>query len=171
MSRAFFVGTATYLGLDPEIILDEYRSRFVIPTTHEPFGGTRPCGRGITADATGLAFIAVVCLLILGAPLRASVCAKPRQPEPYGEPERPLALAQSTHHAAADGLPVGDQLPRQRAECHQHRRASGLLRGGAQEQRHRDADIPVDHGTGRQLGAHGDGEVAIVVGGDPAISR
>jgi cytoskeletal protein RodZ len=65
--KGFLRSYAAYLGLDARIILDEYRSR-VEPNVqpHEPFGGTSALGRPHAHRRRNtLAFVAVVCLLLL----------------------------------------------------------------------------------------------------------
>ena len=65
--KGFLRSYAAYLGLDARIILDEYRSR-VEPNVqpHEPFGGTSALGRPHAHRRRNtLAFVAVVCLLVL----------------------------------------------------------------------------------------------------------
>jgi cytoskeleton protein RodZ len=63
--KGFLRTYATYLDLDPRIILDEYRSRGLADVEHEPFGGSsalRPRGH---RSRNTLAFVAVLCLLVL----------------------------------------------------------------------------------------------------------
>ena len=65
--KGFLRSYAAYLGLDARIILDEYRSR-IEPNVqpHEPFGGTSALGRPHAHRRRNtLAFVAVVCLLVL----------------------------------------------------------------------------------------------------------
>jgi cytoskeletal protein RodZ len=65
--KGFLRSYAAYLGLDARIILDEYRSR-VEPNVqpHEPFGGSSALGRPHAHRRRNtLAFVAVVCLLVL----------------------------------------------------------------------------------------------------------
>ena len=64
--KGFLQTYATYLGLDATIILDEYRSRAMPRDEHQPFAGSSVIGKphGHRRRNT-LAFIAVVCLLVL----------------------------------------------------------------------------------------------------------
>ena len=66
--KGFLRTYSGYLGLDPEVILGEYRSR-VSPASekHEPFGGSSVIGKPHShRDRNTLVFVAVICLLVLG---------------------------------------------------------------------------------------------------------
>ena len=66
--KGFLRTYSTYLGLDPDIILDEYRSR-VGPAreNHEPFGGSSVIGKPHSHRGRNtLVFVAILCLLVLG---------------------------------------------------------------------------------------------------------
>ncbi len=65
--KGFLRTYSIYLGLDADVMLDEYRSRFEPNEEHEPFGGNSALGRPHAHRRRNtLTFIAVVCLLILG---------------------------------------------------------------------------------------------------------
>jgi hypothetical protein len=65
--KGFLRTYSLYLGLDADVILEEYRSRFEPNEEHEPFGGNSALGRPHAHRRRNtLTFIAVVCLLILG---------------------------------------------------------------------------------------------------------
>ncbi|HUK77682.1 MAG TPA: RodZ domain-containing protein [Thermoleophilia bacterium] len=65
--KGFLRTYSAYLGLDANVMLDEYRSRFEPNEEHEPFGGNSALGRPHAHRRRNtLTFIAVVCLLILG---------------------------------------------------------------------------------------------------------
>jgi cytoskeleton protein RodZ len=64
-AKGFLRGYATYLGLDPEIILDEYRSRYRQPPDKGPFAGSSTLRPRHHRRRSGLAFVAVVAVLIL----------------------------------------------------------------------------------------------------------
>ncbi len=65
--KGFLRTYCEYLGLDANVILDEYRSRFEPDEEHEPFGGNSALGRPHAHRRRNtLTFVAVVCLLILG---------------------------------------------------------------------------------------------------------
>ncbi len=65
--KGFLHSYSLYLGLDADVILEEYRSRFEPNEEHEPFGGNSALGRPHAHRRRNtLTFIAVVCLLILG---------------------------------------------------------------------------------------------------------
>lgn len=64
--KGFLQTYAQYLGLDPAIILDEYRSRGLTRHEHQPFGGSSVIGKPRSHRRRNtLAFIAVACLLVL----------------------------------------------------------------------------------------------------------
>lgn len=64
--KGFLQTYAVYLGLDPSIILDEYRSRGTSREEHQPFGGSSVIGKPhVHRRRNTLAFIAVACLLVL----------------------------------------------------------------------------------------------------------
>ena len=66
--KGFLRTYATYLALDPEVILDEYRSRAVkTAETQEPFGGVSMLGAPRSHRGRNtVVFVAVICLLVLG---------------------------------------------------------------------------------------------------------
>jgi cytoskeleton protein RodZ len=64
--KGFLRTYSEYLGLDPRMILDEYRSRFMPNEEIEPFGGSSALGRPRrTRRRSNLAFVAVAALLVL----------------------------------------------------------------------------------------------------------
>ena len=67
--KGFLRTYATYLALDPEVILDEYRSRGAKTSeTQEPFGGVSMLGAPRSHRGRNtVVFVAVICLLLLGA--------------------------------------------------------------------------------------------------------
>ncbi len=65
--KGFLRTYSAYLGLDANVILEEYRSRFEPYEDHEPFGGHSALGRPRAHRRRNtLAFVAIVCLMILG---------------------------------------------------------------------------------------------------------
>ena len=66
--KGFLRTYATYLTLDPEVILDEYRSRGVkTAEIQEPFGGVSMLGAPRSHRGRNtVVFVAVICLLVLG---------------------------------------------------------------------------------------------------------
>jgi cytoskeletal protein RodZ len=65
--KGFLRTYSQYLGLDPDVMLEEYRSRFEPNEEHEPFGGHSALGKPHAHRRRNtLAFVAVICLLILG---------------------------------------------------------------------------------------------------------
>ncbi len=64
--KGFLRTYSTYLGLDADIIIDEFRSRTGPVPEHEPFGGVSALGKPYSHRGRNtLAFAAVVCLLVL----------------------------------------------------------------------------------------------------------
>ena len=66
--KGFLRTYSTYLGLDPDVILGEYRSR-VGPASEkdEPFGGSSVIGKPHSHRGRNtLVFVAILCLLVLG---------------------------------------------------------------------------------------------------------
>jgi cytoskeletal protein RodZ len=64
--KGFLRTYSEYLGLDPRMILDEYRSRFMPSEEIEPFSGSSALGRPRRQRRrSNLAFVAVAALLVL----------------------------------------------------------------------------------------------------------
>jgi len=63
--KGFLRTYSTYLGLDHEIILEEYRSRFEPHEEHDAFGGSSALRPRRHVRRNTLAFVAVVCLMVL----------------------------------------------------------------------------------------------------------
>lgn len=67
--KGFLRTYATYLGLDPDVIIGEYRSREgrTSRIQEEPFGGVSTLGRPRSHRGRNtIVFVAVICLLVLG---------------------------------------------------------------------------------------------------------
>jgi transcriptional regulator with XRE-family HTH domain len=68
--KGFLRTYSTYLGLDPDVIIGEFRSRGMVPSAehHEPFGGSSVIGkpRGHRGRNT-IVVVAIVCLIALAA--------------------------------------------------------------------------------------------------------
>jgi cytoskeletal protein RodZ len=65
--KGFLRTYSDYLGLDAEVMIEEYRSRFEPNEEHEPFGGNSALGRPHAHRRRNtLTFITVICLLIIG---------------------------------------------------------------------------------------------------------
>jgi len=112
-AKGFLRGYSTYLGLDPEIILDEYRSRYRQPADTGPFSGSSALRPRQHRRRSGLAFVAVVAVLILaliyvvglrgshgstGPTVPPSVLSP--SPSPSGTP-RATSTPSATHSVAA----------------------------------------------------------------------
>lgn len=99
--KGFLRTYATYLGLDPEVIIDEYCSREVGHVEQqESFGGTSVIGspRGHRRRNTVL-FVAVVSLLVLGVIYVLSRNDGANQPPPSTQPG-PLGITTSPSASA-----------------------------------------------------------------------
>ncbi len=68
--KGFLRTYSTYLGLDPDVIIGEFRSRAMAPSAehHEPFGGSSVIGKphGHRGRNT-IVIVAIVCLIALAA--------------------------------------------------------------------------------------------------------
>ena len=66
--KGFLRTYSTYLGLDPEVIIGEFRSRAISPAAehHEPFGGSSVIGKPHSHRGRNtIVIVAVVCLIAL----------------------------------------------------------------------------------------------------------
>lgn len=100
--KGFLRTYAEYLGLDPRMILDEYRTRFMPDEEVEPFAGSSALGRPRHARRrSNLAFVAVAALLVL-----ALVWILGRtSSEPGSSPPPPAAVASSTPSSPTSSSP------------------------------------------------------------------
>jgi len=67
--KGFLRTYSTYLGLDPNVIIDEFRSRGMVPSAehHEPFSGSSVIGKPRSHRGRNtIVIVAVICLLALG---------------------------------------------------------------------------------------------------------
>jgi hypothetical protein len=67
--KGFLRSYSTYLGLDPDVIMDEFRSRGYTPDEdrHEPFAGSSVIGKPRSHRGRNtIVFVAIICLLVLG---------------------------------------------------------------------------------------------------------
>lgn len=68
--KGFLRTYSTYLGLDPEVIIGEFRSRAMVPSQehHEPFSGSSVIGKPRSHRGRNtVVIVAVLCLIALGA--------------------------------------------------------------------------------------------------------
>jgi cytoskeleton protein RodZ len=68
--KGFLRTYSTYLGLDPDVIIGEFRSRAVAPSAehHEPFGGSSVIGKPHSHRGRNtIVIVAVICLVALAA--------------------------------------------------------------------------------------------------------
>ena len=82
--KGFLRTYATHLGLDPAIILEEYHSRFEPREEHDAFGGSSAIHPRRHARRNTLAFVAVVCLLVLALVYVLGVYNAPQDEPPPG---------------------------------------------------------------------------------------
>ena len=67
--KGFLRTYSTYLGLDPDVIIGEFRSRGMVPSQehHEPFSGSSVIGKPHSHRGRNtLVLVAILCLLVLG---------------------------------------------------------------------------------------------------------
>ena len=68
--KGFLRTYSTYLGLDPDVIIGEFRSRGMTPSAehHEPFGGASVIGKPHSHRGRNtIVIVAIVCLIALAA--------------------------------------------------------------------------------------------------------
>jgi cytoskeleton protein RodZ len=68
--KGFLRTYSTYLGLDPEVIIGEFRSRGMVPSAehHEPFSGSSVIGKPHSHRGRNtIVILAIVCLVVLAA--------------------------------------------------------------------------------------------------------
>ncbi len=68
--KGFLRTYSTYLGLDPEVIIGEFRTRAMAPSAehHEPFGGSSVIGKPHSHRGRNtIVIVAIVCLIALAA--------------------------------------------------------------------------------------------------------
>ena len=68
--KGFLRTYSTYLGLDPDVIMDEFRSRGMVASQEyqEPFSGSSVIGKPRShRGRNAIVIVAVVCLVVLGA--------------------------------------------------------------------------------------------------------
>jgi cytoskeletal protein RodZ len=89
--KGFLRTYASYLGLDADLILEEYKSRFEPSEEHEPFSGHSALGQPHRhARRNTLAFVAVVCLLVLVLVYILGIASEPKK-RPAPLPSSPSA--------------------------------------------------------------------------------
>lgn len=104
--KGFLRTYSTYLGLDADVIIDEYSSRTGPVPDHEPFGGVSALGKPRSHRGRNtLAFAAVVCLLVLAVVYLLGL-GKHHTPQPKTNPNAigitstPTPTNTVTHSAA-----------------------------------------------------------------------
>jgi len=104
--KGFLRTYSTYLGLDADVMLEEYRSRFEPRQEHEPFGGSsalRHPGRHTRRNT--LAFVAVVCMLVLALFWMLGKSSEKPNPLPTGAvPSASPSLTRSSSPSASPTL-------------------------------------------------------------------
>jgi transcriptional regulator with XRE-family HTH domain len=87
--KGFLRTYATYLGLDADVIIAEFRSRDLpaAPESTEPFGGSSVIGKPHSHRGRNtIVFVAVICLLVLGV-IYALGMRSGDSPEPSTKPD------------------------------------------------------------------------------------
>jgi len=108
--KGFLRTYATYLGLDPDVIIDEFRSRGVAPQAEraEPFGGSSVIGKPRRHRGRNtIVFVAVICLLVLGI-IYAIGMTSDKSDEPSTKPD---ALGISSPSPSASPSPSPKATP------------------------------------------------------------
>ena len=92
--KGFLRTYSTYLGLDADVIIGEFRSRGMAPSAehHEPFGGSSVIGKPRSHRGRNtVVFVAVICLLVLAViyrpghdERRAATTSRPTEPGALG---------------------------------------------------------------------------------------
>ena len=88
--KGFLRTYSTYLGLDPEVIIGEYRSRGMVPSAehHEPFGGSSVIGKPRSHRGRNtIVIIAIVCLLALAVIYALGMMNADDNTEPQTKPD------------------------------------------------------------------------------------
>jgi cytoskeletal protein RodZ len=108
--KGFLRTYSEYLGLDPRMILDEYRSRFMPSEQIEPFSGSSALGRPRRQRRrSNLAFVAVAALLVL-----ALVWILGRTSGEEGSGTPPITVVTSTapsHPTSPSAQPTKSAVP------------------------------------------------------------
>ncbi|HMK93196.1 MAG TPA: RodZ domain-containing protein [Thermoleophilia bacterium] len=110
--KGFLRTYSEYLGLDPVVMLQEYRSRFEPNEEHEPFGGHSALGKPRAHRRRNtVAFVAVICLLILGV---LYVLGRDNNSNQNGQGQIPVTNVPSTSpstKASSSPRPSGSPTP------------------------------------------------------------
>jgi cytoskeleton protein RodZ len=103
--RGFLRTYATYLSVDPDVILDEYRSRGVrTGEIQEPFGGVSMLGAPRSHRGRNtVVFVAVICLLVVG--ILWALGRGGSQPQPPTTSPSALGIKSSSPKASASAKP------------------------------------------------------------------
>jgi transcriptional regulator with XRE-family HTH domain len=87
--KGFLRTYSTYLGLDPNVIIDEFRSRAMVASDehHEPFSGASVIGKPLSHRGRNtIVLVAIVCLVVLGAIYAIGIWNGGGEDEPTTEP-------------------------------------------------------------------------------------
>lgn len=105
--KGFLRTYSTYLGLDPEVIIGEFRSRGMVPSQehHEPFGGSSVIGKPRSHRGRNtVVIVAVVCLVALAVIYALGVLSEGDGEQPTVEPGA-LGIASPSPSASASPSP------------------------------------------------------------------
>jgi cytoskeleton protein RodZ len=128
--KGFLRTYSEYLGLDADVMIEEYRSRFEPNEEHEPFGGNSALGKPRAHRRRNtLAFIAVICLLIIGVLYvigRGNPANKPTTPPPVTVLSPTPRTTPSAHQTAAAAKHFTVRLVAAGGSCWVQVRTSGI---------------------------------------------
>ena len=128
--KGFLRTYADYLGLDADVIVEEYRSRFEPNEEHEPFGGNSALGRPHAHRRRNtLTFIAVICLLIIGVLYvigRGNSTGKSPTPPPVTVTSPTPKTTPTAHHTTAATGRFTVQLVASGGSCWVQVRTTGI---------------------------------------------
>ena len=116
-AKAFLRTYSSYLGLDANVMLQEYSSRGA-QRDHEPFGGSSMLGAPRSHRGRNtLVFVAVICLLVLGVIYVLGMDAAPRATAPVTKPSAlglnspsPKASVKPSASPSKSATPVAGEL-------------------------------------------------------------
>ena len=128
--KGFLRTYADYLGLDADVMIEEYRSRFEPNEEHEPFGGNSALGRPHAHRRRNtLTFIAVVCLLIVGLLYvlgRYNSAGKPTTPPPVTVGSPTPAASSTARHTAPPSASFAIKVAADHGSCWIQVRKTGI---------------------------------------------
>jgi cytoskeleton protein RodZ len=114
--KGFLRTYSTYLGLDPDVIIGEFRSRGMVPSQehHEPFSGSSVIGKPHShRNRNTIVIVAVLCLIALAAIYVVGLLNGDKGEEPTTKPDAlgitspsPKSSPKPSASATKSGLPA-----------------------------------------------------------------